>query len=56
MDHSWLLNTHIEAPVCGSAIAAGISFKHGGYWLLRNFFQYYLSLDLLLFWFHLDCF
>jgi NADH:ubiquinone oxidoreductase subunit 4 (chain M) len=46
MVHLWLPRAHVEAPVSGSIILAGVSLKLGGYGLIRVFLCY-LSLVLL---------
>nr|APX40429.1 NADH dehydrogenase subunit 4 [Cassida viridis] len=43
--HLWLPKAHVEAPVSGSMILAGVTLKLGGYGLIR-FMNIFLSLNL----------
>nr|ALY11324.1 NADH dehydrogenase subunit 4 [Tambocerus sp. PY-2015] len=40
MVHFWLPKAHVQAPVSGSMILAGVMLKIGGYGLIRSMFMY----------------
>nr|QDA21652.1 NADH dehydrogenase subunit 4 [Trigomphus carus] len=49
--HLWLPKAHVEAPVAGSMILAGVLLKLGGYGLLRIFsFLYYMGVTMNFIW------
>nr|YP_011002160.1 NADH dehydrogenase subunit 4 [Profenusa thomsoni]WPN89812.1 NADH dehydrogenase subunit 4 [Profenusa thomsoni] len=49
--HLWLPKAHVEAPVSGSMILAGVMLKLGGYGLLRMFMMLYkLGMSLNFIW------
>ena len=54
MVHLWLPMAHVEAPVSGSKILAGVLLMLGDYGLIRVLFLSYLSLALFLFGFFLS--
>nr|AAN64179.1 NADH dehydrogenase subunit 4 [Thrips imaginis] len=48
--HSWLPKAHVEAPLSGSMILAGVLLKMGGYGLYRLFSLYKMFLSYNLVW------
>lgn len=51
--HSWLPKAHVEAPLSGSIILAGVLLKMGGYGIFRFFFIYKNFLNFNLFWIYI---
>nr|YP_001798501.1 NADH dehydrogenase subunit 4 [Friesea antarctica]ABS57599.1 NADH dehydrogenase subunit 4 [Friesea antarctica] len=47
LTHLWLPKAHLEAPVTGSMILAGVLLKLGGYGLIRVLSKIYFSLNLI---------
>nr|YP_011036779.1 NADH dehydrogenase subunit 4 [Eupelix cuspidata]WRK21448.1 NADH dehydrogenase subunit 4 [Eupelix cuspidata] len=53
--HFWLPKAHVQAPVSGSMILAGLMLKIGGYGLIRVMFMYeYMYLSYSYFWFSIS--
>nr|UYF08482.1 NADH dehydrogenase subunit 4 [Stenchaetothrips biformis] len=52
--HSWLPKAHVEAPLSGSMILAGVLLKMGGYGLYRFLFIYKKFLDLSPIWIYIS--
>uniref|UniRef100_UPI0030E2FD8F NADH dehydrogenase subunit 4 n=1 Tax=Stenchaetothrips biformis TaxID=1100830 RepID=UPI0030E2FD8F len=52
--HSWLPKAHVEAPLSGSMILAGVLLKMGGYGLYRFLFIYKKFLDLSSIWIYIS--
>jgi NADH-ubiquinone oxidoreductase chain 4 len=47
--HLWLPKAHVEAPVSGSIILAGVLLKLGGYGIIRFYFINDYSINLYIF-------
>uniref|UniRef100_UPI0030E184D3 NADH dehydrogenase subunit 4 n=1 Tax=Bregmatothrips sinensis TaxID=3045418 RepID=UPI0030E184D3 len=52
--HSWLPKAHVEAPVSGSMILAGVLLKMGGYGIFRLFFFFEFFYCLNIFWIYIS--
>nr|YP_010528098.1 NADH dehydrogenase subunit 4 [Mycterothrips gongshanensis]UXW64200.1 NADH dehydrogenase subunit 4 [Mycterothrips gongshanensis] len=52
--HSWLPKAHVEAPVSGSMILAGVLLKMGGYGIFRLSFLYKYFLSLNVIWIYIS--
>lgn len=53
--HFWLPKAHVQAPVSGSIILAGLILKIGGYGLIRSIYIYeYMFMKYSYFWFSLS--
>nr|YP_010757460.1 NADH dehydrogenase subunit 4 [Zahniserius cylindricus]WEU77803.1 NADH dehydrogenase subunit 4 [Zahniserius cylindricus] len=53
--HFWLPKAHVQAPVSGSMILAGIMLKIGGYGLIRTMFMYeYTYMNYSFIWFSIS--
>nr|YP_010502883.1 NADH dehydrogenase subunit 4 [Exitianus nanus]UXD78660.1 NADH dehydrogenase subunit 4 [Exitianus nanus] len=53
--HFWLPKAHVQAPVSGSMILAGLMLKIGGYGVIRSCYLYeYMYLNYSYFWFSIS--